>query len=242
MLEGQTRQVWLHGKIISKESSLPIPLAQIASYKKVKIFAADSAGEFRIILDANDSIKVVALGFEPITVGLDTMKIDADVKYLFKLKRTSYLIQQIDVHYSPEYTSYMDKLKARAYTRSNSMDLKLPSDIELGRTPDVPVDILPTYKKNPPVLAAVFQPANVIYYYTSKSEKQKRKMMKLLKHEKQRQMMTVDMLRDVSGLSGKELEALTLYCNANIKFSDKDTPTSVKFKVVDLFNEYKNLK
>ena len=237
-LEGQTRQVWLHGQVVSAETNQPVPLAQIASFMKVKIFAADSAGEFRIILDANDSIKVVALGFEPLMIGLDTMNIEADIKYLFKLKRTSYLIRQIDVHYSPEYSSYMDKLKAQAYTRSNSTNLNLPDGIELGRQPDVPVDILPTYRKNPPAIAAFFQPANVLYYYTSKSEKQKRKMMKLLKFEKQRQMMTVDMMQEVSGLVGEPLEEFIKYCNANIKFSERDTPLSIKYKVVDLLNEY----
>ncbi|MBS2210615.1 hypothetical protein KEM09_04335 [Carboxylicivirga mesophila] len=237
-LSAQTRQVWLHGKVMTQGDKRNIPLAQVASFKKMNVFAADSAGEFKVILDANDSIKVFALGFEARTFYLDSLHIDPDLMYLFPLKATSYQIQQVDVNSNKHYMDYQDKLKMMR-SKQMEMDLVLPADIELGRQPDVPVDILPTYRRNPPVLAAFLQPANVIYYYTSKTEKQKRKMMKLLKYEKQRQMMTIEMLSEVSGYKGTELDEFIMYCNEHIKFSEMDTPLSIKYKVVDLLEEYK---
>lgn len=240
-LEGQTRQVWLHGKVVKQEDYRSIPLAQVASYKKMNLFAADSAGEFKVILDANDSIKVVALGFESRVFQLDSLDVDPDRMYFFPLQATSYQIGQVDINSNWQYNDYQDKLKA-IRSKQMEMDLMLPRDIEIGRKPDVPVDILPTYRNNPPAIAAFFQPANVLYYYTSKSEKQKRKMMKLLKYEKQRQIMTVSMMQEVSGLSGGPLEEFIKYCNANIRFSEKDTPLSIKYKVVDLLNEYNKNK
>ncbi len=238
LIKGQTQQVWLHGKVVTRGDERNIPLAQVASYKKMNVFAADSLGEFKIILDANDSIKVFALGFEARIFYLDSLNVDPDQMYVFPLESTSYHIKQVNINSNKHYMDYQDKLKMMR-SKQMEMALMLPADIELGRQPDVPVDILPTYKGNPPILAAFFQPANVIYYYTSKTEKQKRKMMKLLKYEKQRQMMTIEMLREVSGYEGAELDSFIVYCNAHIKFSEMDTPLSIKYKVVDLFNEYK---
>jgi len=239
-VSGQSKQVWLHGKVVRQLDSMAIPLAQIASFKKVNLFAADSIGEFKVILDGDDRIKVVALGFESRTFYLDSMHIDADEKYLFPLSKTTYQIKQVDINSNKHYNSYMEKLSAMR-SKQMEMDLMLPSHIKLGQKPDMPLDDLPTYRSNPGVLTAVFQPVNFLYYYTAKSEKQKRKMMKLLKFEKQRRMMTNEMLAKVSGLSGDELQKFVVYCNANIRFEKKDTELSIKFKVLDLYEEYRKI-
>ncbi|MCT4588387.1 MAG: hypothetical protein N4A71_11230 [Carboxylicivirga sp.] len=237
-VKGQ-QQVWLHGKIVRESDHKAIPLAQIASYKKLNMFAADSTGEFKVILDADDSIKVVSLAFESKVFRLDSLNIESDQMYLFPLKQTSYEIQQVDINSNRHYRAYKDKLGAELAEREE-MDLMLPGDIELGRKPDMPLDDLPTYRSKPSVTAAVFQPANFIYYYASKSEKQKRRMMKLRKQDKQRNMLTVHMMAEVSGLKDEALQEFVIYCNANIKFSKKDTPLSVKYKVIDLFKAFKD--
>lgn len=236
-IKGQTKQVWLHGKVVRESDHKAVPLAQVASYKKLNLFAADSAGEFKVILDANDSIKIVSLAFESKVFRLDSMEINADQMYLFPLKQTSYEIKQVDINSNRHYNAYMDKLDAMR-AKQEEMDLMLPGDIELGRQPDMPLDDLPTYRSNPHVLKAVFQPANFIYYYTSKTERQKRKMMKLRKYDEQRKMLTVELLEEVSGLKGEKLKEFIIYCNANIKFNKKDTPLSIKYKVIDLFNAF----
>ncbi|TRX71012.1 hypothetical protein [Carboxylicivirga sp. M1479] len=240
-VSGQVQKVWLHGQVVRQSDSRPIPLAQLASFKMKNVFAADSSGQFKVILDNNDSIKVFALGFEPIIIHLDSLNVDADRMYSFALHQISYQIEQVDVNVSKHYMDYTDKLKA-IRKKQEEIDLMLPADIKLGRKPEIAVDLLPTYSRKPPVLAAIFQPANVLYYYTSKSEKQKRQMLKLLQYEKQRQLMTLDMLEAVSGLSDEELQAFMMYCNAHIKFDKKDTELSVKYKVIDLFNDYKEGK
>ncbi|WP_439181862.1 hypothetical protein [Carboxylicivirga taeanensis] len=241
MLEGQTQKVWLHGKVVTHNDERPIPLAQIASYKTMQLFAADSLGEFKLILDASDSLKIVALGFEERVLHLDSLNVDPDRMYLFPLKRISYQIQQVDINSNWHYSTYQERLRAMR-SKQMEMDLMLPADIKLGRKPDVPVDILPTYRNDPSVLTWVFQPTSALYYYTSKSERQKRKMLKVLRYEKQRQMMTVNMLQQVSGLTGDELETFILYCNAQMEFTDRDTPQSIKYKVMDLFDAFKNRK
>ena len=231
-------QVWLHGKVVRKSDQKPIPLAQIASYKKLNMFAADSIGEFRVILDANDSIKILALGFEPRVVHLDSLKVDADLKYIFSLDQTSYQIQQVDINSNIHYNAYLNRLKD-SKSKREEMDLMLPEDIKLGQKPAIPDDIRPDYSGPPPVYAAVVAPFRFIDYYTSKTDKNKRRYMKLLSSEKQRSMLTVDLMAEVSGLEGEALQDFIIYCNANIKLNRKDTPLSVKYKVIDLYNAYK---
>ena len=62
--------------------------------------------------------------------------------------------------------------------------------------------------------------------------------MKLRKYDEQRKMLTIELLEEVSGLKGEKLKEFIIYCNANIKFNKKDTPLSIKYKVIDLFNAF----
>jgi hypothetical protein len=232
------QQVWLHGKVVRQSDHAVIPLAQIASFKKMNMFAADSDGEFKVILDANDSIKVLALGFESRIFHLDSLHVDADLVYQFPLVQSSYEIKQVDIHSNVHYNNYIDILKAEKQKRQE-MDLMLPGDIKLGQKPDIPADIRPDYSGPPPILAAVIQPLSFIDYYTSKTDKRKRQYMELLKTEKQLNLLTNDMMQEVSGLEGEALKTFVIFCNANIKLNNKDTELSIKYKVIDLYNEYK---
>ncbi|MCU4154745.1 hypothetical protein J1N10_02085 [Carboxylicivirga sp. A043] len=232
------QQVWLHGQVVRESDNAIIPLAQIASFKKMNVFAADSTGEFKVILDGNDSIKVLALGFESRIFHLDSLNVDADLRYQFPLKQISYQVEQVDIHSNVHYNNYMDLLRAQKLKRQE-MDLMLPSDIKLGKKPDIPANIRPDYNGPPPILAAVIQPFSFIDYYTSKTDKRKRQYMKLLQKEKQLNLLTNEMMQEVSGLEGEALQNFIIYCNSNIKLNDNETSLSIKYKVIDLFNEYK---
>jgi len=234
----QENQVWLHGQVVRQADGAVIPFAQIASYKKTTLFAADSMGEFRIILDAKDKIKVVALGFESRTFFLDSINVDADEQYTFPLKQTTYQIEQVDINSNHHYNKYLSQLKAMR-SKQMEMDLGLPADIELGKVREIPADIQPVFKRRPPVIAALANPLSYVHYYTSKSEKQKRNMLILLADEKQRRLLSVELIQEVSGLQGRELELFTMYCNVNIKLLNEDDETSIRYKVIDLYKAYK---
>jgi len=231
---GQNKQVWLHGKVVNQLDSMPIPLSQLASYKKIHLFAADTVGEFKVILSQSDSIKVIALGFEPRVFHLDSLNIDPDQVVLLPLQRATYKIQQVDINFYKAYNDYTTHLKEQ---RSKQMEMNL--GMELGRAREIPAAIQPVYKRKPPVYMALVQPLSFIHYHTSKTEKQKVKMLKLMKDEKKRRLLSVELVKEVSGLNEKELEQFIVYCNANIKFNKRDTEISIKYKVIDLYEEYK---
>jgi len=237
----QDKQVWLHGKVVHQADSVSIPLAQIASYQKVNLFAADSVGEFRVILSANDSIKVIALGFEPRVFHLSTMNIHPDEVVLLPLKRASYLIKQVDINFYKGYNDYTSHLK-EIRNKQKEMDLHLPAHIQLGRAPEIPPDIQPTFKENPGIVGAIASPLSFMYFHTSKSEKRKRKMVKLMEQNKLRKLLSTDLIKSVSGLEGEELQEFIVYCNANVKFKKNDNETSIKYKVIDLFKVFKMKK
>lgn len=235
---GQVQQVWLHGRVVRQSDSLNIPLAQIASYKNMNVYAADSLGEFRVIISNNDSLKVFALGFEPQVFRIDTLQIDADEVYYFPLSQISYQIQQVDIHNNIFFNNYMDKLRAMR-RKQMEMNLNLPSDIKLGQEREMPADRQPLFKDGPGVIGSILSPASALYYATSKSEKQKRNLVKIIEDEGNRQLLTVELMTEISGLSGDELNAFIVFCNANIKISSNDDSLSIKYKVIDLFEEYK---
>jgi hypothetical protein len=236
-LQAQSKKIWLHGQIVNQADNKIIPRAQIASYKNMELFAADSLGQFRIILASNDSIKIVALGYKALTVYLDSMAIDADMMYTFRLQPKSYQIEQVDVNSNQHYIDYLEELKAMR-TKQMEMDLQLPAHIQLGRKPEIPVDVLPTFKRGPLISDFIKKPFDVLYYYTAKSEKQKRKMVKLLAYEKQQQKLTRELIEGVCGFEGEQLNDFIAFCNANIVVSVEDTAVTLRYKIWDLLVQF----
>ncbi|MCG8581231.1 MAG: hypothetical protein MI866_15020 [Bacteroidales bacterium] len=233
----QHKQVWLHGQVVNKDNNKHIALAQIASYKNMKLFAADSLGQFRVILDSNDSIKIVAIGYKALTINLDSMYIDADLMYSFLLEPMSYMIDRVDINSNRHYANYLDELKALR-SKQMEMDLQLPSHIQLGRQPEIPVDVLPTFKRGPMISDFIYKPVDVLYYYTARSEKRKRKMMKLLAYEKQQKKLTRELIKGVCGYEGDQLNDFIAYCNANIQVESNDTTVTLRYKIWDLLMQF----
>lgn len=229
--------VWLDGVVINRADSTRLPYTQIASYKLVQIFAADSLGEFFIQVPKGDSLKLMALGFEPISFLVDDIVDRFDGKLCIAMRRTSYLIGQVDINYYKKFSDYQDYLK-KMRAKQAELDLLLPPDVKLGKGSDIPPDLRPLYSSKPPVVVAFFQPINFIYYHTSKLEKSKRKVLKLMEESIIRDLLTIDIMREVSGLEGKELERFVVYCNINIELNKYDTTESITVKVMDLFGEY----
>ncbi|MCU4174714.1 hypothetical protein [Carboxylicivirga sp. N1Y90] len=231
--------VWLDGLVINQADSSRLPLTQIASYKLVQIFAADSLGEFFIQVPKGDSLKFMALGFEAKSVLVDDLIDSIAGKTTIALRRTSYMIGQVDINYYKKFSEYQDYLK-KMRAKQAELDLFLPPEIKLGKGSDVPPDLRPLYRSKPPVLAAFFQPINYIYYHTSKLEKSKIKVLKLMEETIIRELLTVEMMREVSSLEGKELESFIVYCNVNVELNKYDTTETVRVKVMDLFAQYIN--
>jgi len=237
---GQSRQqIWLKGQVMNAADSMPVPFAQIASYKKLLMYAADSIGEFTIMLPLNDSIKILALGFEPVVVTICDSFSNTEKPVLFPMVKISYQIQQVDINAYSTYRKYNEDLKTM-HTKAQEMDLKLPADIIMGKGSEIPAPIRPVFAQKPPIAAAFWNPFSYATYYLSKQEKEKRQLVKLFHKDKVRQLLTPDIMQEVSGLEGEKLQQFMIYCNVNIQLTDKDTYTSVRSKVMELYMDFLN--
>ncbi|MBI9061599.1 MAG: hypothetical protein JEZ14_06395 [Marinilabiliaceae bacterium] len=239
---GQSQQqVWLKGKIINREDSVAVPFAQIASYKKLRMYAADSIGEFTVMLPPDDSIKILALGFEPVVVSIRDFFSNTETPVLFSMVNISYQIQQIDINAFSTYTKYSEDLKA-IHTKAQEMDLKMPADIIMGKGSEIPASIRPVFARKPPIIAAFYNPLSYATYFMSNQEKEKRQLVKLFHQDKVWQLLTPEIIQEVSGLEGEKLQQFMIYCNVNIQLTDKDTNASVRSKVMELHMNFINEK
>jgi len=235
------QQVWLKGKIINREDSVPVPFAQIASYKKLRMYAADSIGEFTVMLPPNDSIKILALGYEPVVACIHDSFSNTETPVLFPMVKISYQIQQIDINAYSTFTKYSEDLKA-LHAKAQEIDLKMPADIIMGKGSEIPASIRPVFARKPPIIAAFFNPLGYATYFLSNQEKEKRQLVKLFHQDKNRQLLTPEIIQKVSGLEGEKLQQFMIYCNVNIHLTDKDNHFSVRRKVMELYMNFTNHK
>ncbi len=227
--------VWIKGKVITEDDSLSIPLAQVASYKLVQIFACDSIGEFRMTFPKGDSLMITALGFEPKILITDSITIEEDEAYLIPLKRTSYLIRRVDVSGFKEFAEFNNLLKQK-----RDQQKELDGSIRFKKVTDTLAYTKPTYSSPPPILAAVVQPLSFLYYHTSKSERMKVKSQKILREDKIRSQLTRELVARYIDLEKKELDKFMIYCNINMDLRDQESEESITVKVMDLYQAYQN--
>ena len=227
--------VWISGSVIDSDSHHPVPFANIASYKQHMLYATDSIGHFYFQLPVHDSIKIVILGYKTKVFLLDSLTEDADNNLVLPVSRTSIMLDNIDIKLKRGF--WNDK----TFTATELMDnLHLPADIiPYDKSKDIiPASVKPVFKYDPPVVAFFFHPVSFVNYYAGKREKEKRKMVKLLKTENSLNLMSRDLIKEVSGLEGEPLNAFIIFCNKNVKLSPKETIFSVSKKVFLALEDY----
>ena len=227
--------VWINGSVVDSDSHQPVPYANIASYKQHMLYATDSVGHFYFQLPAHDSIKIVILGYKTKVFLLDSLTEDADNNLVLPVSRTSIMLDNVDIKLKRGF--WDDK----TFTATELMDnLHLPADIiPYDKSKDIiPASVKPVFRREPPVVAFFFNPVSYIHYYAGKDQKSKRKMVKLLKTEKSRNLMSRDLIKEVSGLKGDTLNNFIIFCNKNVKLSPKETIFSVRKKVFLALEDY----
>lgn len=228
--------VWISGNVIDSGTSAPVPYANIASYTRHIIFAADSLGHFYIQLPRHDSIKIIVLGYDMKVFKLDSMITDDEEEVTFRINRGSIMLKNVDIKLK---RSYFDSIGMA--NRKNLMEnLHLPGDIiPYDKSKDViPASYKPVFKHKPPPLAFFFHPVSYISYFTSKQEKSKRNMVILVKSARKDTLMYRDLIKEVTGFTGEALNKFVIYCNKNLKIGPKDDVYEIRRKIFLIFDEY----
>lgn len=217
-----TSQIWLKAQIVSPLDSLPIPFAQIVSYKNLVAYAADSTGRFNISFPADDSIKIVALGFESSVFKLTNSISNTGDIINFPLEKTNYLIAQVDILNNSIYNKYRNEL-VEAHTRAQEMNLNMPADIKIYKPGELPKRDYPLFDNKPTIMGSIFNPYNFMKYNFSKKEKIKRKLLTKFYAERNIVKTNRKMIEMASGLRGSKLEKFIIYCNRYLQLSTVDT-------------------
>ncbi len=232
--------IWITGKIVDSETHQPVPYANIASYSQHLMYAADSSGHFYIQLPYDDSIKVVVLGYSPKVFKVNFVSLQNNDISLFPIKRVSIMLKNVDVKLQRGYFSTEKTLSSKG-NEFESSNLHLPSDIKMyDKSKDIiPASYKPIFNSRPPVIAFFFHPISYITYFTSKRERMKRKMVKIIYSEKNRVQLSKKLIQEISGFEGDELDQFIIYCNKNIEIKNNDTKTSLGQKVIFALETFK---
>ncbi len=215
--------VWV--KLIVKDSvdNKVIENAQVVSYETMIIYATNESGEFRGSFSKSDSLKVFGLGYSPQVLRVKEFNDSIQEKIVY-LGRKFYMIGTVDVQSDKE------------------LHLNLPKDINFGDEDDLPASLKGDYDKKPPVAAAVLNPLSYVNYYTSKKEREKRDMRRVLvqneEQEKVNEIYNRDIVKEVSGYEGEMLDKFMVYCNVNLKVSSESNPILVRMKIAELLEKF----
>ncbi len=216
-------QVWV--KLIVKDSvdNKLVENAQIVSYESMIIYATDESGEFRGSFSKSDSIKVFGLGYSPQVIRVNEFN-DSIQERVIHLGRKIYMIGTVDV------------------ASDSELHLNLPKGM-IGDEDDLPAALKGgSFNKKPPVAAAVVNPLSYVNYYTSKREREKRDMRRVLAHageqEKINEVYNRDIVKEVSGLEGDQLDKFMIYCNINIELTPDSNPILIRMRIAELLEKF----
>ncbi|MBS2096842.1 peptidase associated/transthyretin-like domain-containing protein [Carboxylicivirga linearis] len=226
---------WIHGRVVDAKSNEPIPNTQVGSYKRSLMFACDSLGTFKVNFPAGDSIKVLALGYISKIIYLDSLlNQDSEIK-IIKLQPIHYELDEVNVSAFKEYHQFTDKL-----VEIREKQKELDPSFRNTKPFDSLAHARPIYNEKPPIIAAIFQPVNFIYYYASPKERQRVKSLKQVQEDKIRSRLTRELVQKITSFEGQELDNFLIYCNLNISLNEGDNETSITNKVMYLYKQYQN--
>ncbi len=216
--------VWV--KLVVKDSvdNKIIENAQIVSYETMIIYATDESGIFRGSFSKTDSLKVFGLGYSPQVLRVNEFN-DSIGERVIHLGRKIYMIGTVDVQSDKE------------------LHLNLPKDIHFGNEDDLPASLKgDSYNKKPPIAAAVVNPLSYVNYYTSKREREKRDMRRVLvqneEQEKVNEIYNRNIVKEVSGYDGEMLDKFMVYCNVNLKVTSESNPILVRMQIAELLEKF----
>jgi hypothetical protein len=222
----EQEKVSVKGTVIDAENQKFIPYAQIASFQQMKVFSADVAGEFNLMLSPDDSIRVMVMGFEPATVSVKTIQKSAK-PFEIRLRHTSIPLKEVVI---------------RSETANEHLAKVMPSDIKMGYINPIHPSLREDFGGRPTVLAAIIKPIDFAYNRLSKVEKNKRRTKRLLITESIQNQYSKELVAEITGLQGKELDDFFVYCNTNIEMKRKENVPMIRIKIINAWEKYRQGK
>ncbi len=126
------------------------------------------------------------------------------------------------------------KLKSNTF-ELNAVNVQADESVPLAMQSDV-------FKEKPRVGDYFFRPLSVIFYYASKRERRKRKLVAIVQQERMmekfEEIYNREKIAEYSGLVDSQLDSCVVFCNQNINLTEKDTEDVVKWKMMQVISAY----
>ena len=214
--------IQLNGKIFNKDDGLPVPYVHVVNMRTHGGTTTDYKGNFSMEMLNVDTLGVSSMGFMKEYISVPPNH-HPDSLFAIWLRPIRFAIREVEVK-----------------GKSNAMQME---GISTGK----PIDIDPelrgdAYNTKPPWYAAVFSPASFIQYHTSRREKEKREVRKVIVSEKRWEFLSQyynkDIVMGLTGLNEQEADSFMIYFNSKGMLNETDNEYEVRDAILQQYKLY----
>ena len=212
----------LKGQVLNLEDEMPVPFAFVLNFRTHTGVTTNEQGLFTMDMLNIDSLEISSLGFTKLTVRVPANYNEMNVQ-IYYLKPIRFALPDVNVQGE----------KAKVNMDGVPMGRKLDLDPQLRGD---------AYNKKPPVLAAIFNPASFIQYYTSKRERDKRETRKAIVTERNwefiSQYYNKEMVMELTGMNEPQADSFMIYFNSMEVFDQLSTEYEVRDAIKEIYKFY----
>ena len=213
----------LRGQVLNLDDEMPVPYAFVVNLRTHQGVTTNEQGYFSMDILNIDSLQISSLGFSKMT-----MRIPPD-----------YLEMNVLIIYAKPVRFALPEVNVKGEQLKVNMD-GVPVGKKLNIDPELRGD---AFNKKPSVLAAVFNPASFIHYYTSKREKEKRETRKAIVTEKKweylSQYYNKELVMELTGLNEFQADSFMIYFNSKGYLSELSTEYQVRDAIKETYKLYR---
>ena len=217
--ELKAQNILLSGEVLSPVST-PIDGVHILNTNTNELAISDPSGFFSISIHRSHVLRISAVGFKTYYYSLK-QPINADINYVrITLQTVTLALKNVDI-------------VAKEEVRSENLfrPKALPAPFSFGYQ-GIQHEIKPN----------AMNPISLLYNWLSKEGKQNKKLEELLKEEEVKKIVSnryeSDIIWELTGYSGQELENFKKHCNLSDHFVSKSSDYEFLFRIKKCYNTY----
>ena len=213
----------IKGQLIDELTKEGVGYAQVLNMRVRGGTMADATGKFSIQADPSDTLIFKSLNYKNKRVPVSEVIAEKNGIAKIMMSPVRILLNQIEIE-------------------STGPKVNM-TGIPTGKSVSTPVELRSDYfAAKPKVLTAIFRPMSFLAYHLSKSEKEKRTTLAVIRQESDWKFLSLvynkDVIQRVSGLTGEGLENFMLYCNAFNGLPINANSYDVEKRIRELMIEY----
>ncbi|WP_421917943.1 carboxypeptidase-like regulatory domain-containing protein [Marinifilum sp.] len=242
----QDSVISISGLVYSSNTGKGISNAVITIKRSRKGNICDNKGVFHLQIQQKDTLIISALGYE-MKQWVVPVILNPDFPPFFRieLQDISYLLKEVDVYAFGTWEEFKNQFIQTKVEEKNPINKDILKELAPYNTKapnPVPAQYRPKIDRKLDVWDAIFRPTDFLHNKLSKKEKAKKKLSKLIraeiKNKKTDAKYNAEIVSEVTGLKGDELEAFMPYCSANIELSENSTDYDIIKQIFELFEKY----